>query len=71
MTPTTRIVIPAEMDVSKFHSSWKQQLPPKRHSRGSGNPGVGRGQTAVFPAAPRLDSRFRGNDDWGVVLHES
>ncbi len=36
--------------------------PPKRHSRESGNTWVGRGQTAIFPTPPPLDSRFRGND---------
>ena len=40
---------------------------PLRHSRESGNPGVlAGGATRCFPTPPRLYSRFRGNDDFGV-----
>ena len=48
--------IPVSQAVSRLHSNrkWHRRPTPSRHSRGSGNPGAGRGRTA------RLDSRFSG-----------
>ncbi len=56
-------VIPGFQTVSRLYSDehWsrrpKSSFPRKRESRG------GEGRTAYFPGSPRLDSRFRGNDD--------
>ena len=54
--PLSRVCQKADFEVRKANPSF----PRKRESRGGG--GV---LQRRFPAPPLLDSRFRGNDDFG------
>ena len=60
--PLSRVCQKADFEVRKANPSFPPppSFPRKRESRGGG--GV---LQRRFPAPPLLDSRFRGNDDFG------